>query len=188
MLKRVSRLIAVEVGSSLVCGKNLLVKRFNAPVVLVIALLLLLAVVPSPVWASEVDTTNAISSAKNTILNCYNAAKDAEVAGANISVLVDTLNVAGSLLSQAEFSYTKRDFEAALNFAVQSQNSLNNFIAKANALRETATQQQNQDFLINVVGSIIGTIAVIVAGFAVWLFLKRKYGTTEAHVIESPSV
>jgi hypothetical protein len=171
-----------------VCGKNLQKLHFKAPVAIVVTLLLLVAIVPSPVWASQADAATAIFSAKNAILNCYNAAKQAEAAGVNIAVLVDTLNEAGSLLSEAELAYAANDFDTALNLAVQSQNSLSNLIAEANTLQENFTQQQNQDFLINVVFSIIGTFAVIVAGFAVWLFLKKKYETTEAHVSESPRV
>jgi len=192
MLKQVSRLITVcsslATDSRLVCGKNLQTSHFKTAVTLVVTLLLLAAIVPSPVWASQADAATAISSAKSTILNGYNAAKQAEAAGANITVLVGTLNEAGSLLSQAELAYAANDFDTALNLAVQSQNSLNSFIAEANTSQETAMQQQNQDFLINVVFSTIGTFAVIIAGFAAWLFLKKKYETTEAHVSESPKV
>jgi hypothetical protein len=168
-----------------VCGKNLQILHFKTTVALVVTLLLLVVIIPSPVWASQADAATAISSAKNTILNSYNAVKKAEAAGANITVLVATLNEAGSLLSQAELAYAINDFDTALNFAVQSQNSLDNLIAEANTLQETVTQQQNQDFVINVLFSIIGTFAVIVAGFAAWFFLKKKYETTEVHISES---
>jgi hypothetical protein len=150
--------------------------------------LLLIATAPFPVWAQQTDAATAISSAKNTILTCYTVAEQAETAGANITVLVDILNDAGVLLSRAEFAYAANDFETALNLAVQGQNTLNNFIDEANTLREAATQEQNQGFLLNVVGSIMGTFVVIVAGYAAWIFLKKKYETTKADVIESPTV
>jgi hypothetical protein len=153
---------------------NLQMAHFKTLVAVVI-LLLLVVIIPSPVWAGEEDATTAISSAKNEILNCYKAAKEAEVAGANIAVLVGPLNEAGSLLSQAELAYAANDFDVAFNFAVRSQNSLNGFIAEATTLQETAIQHRNQDFLINFVGSIVGTVAVILVGFAVWFFLKKKY-------------
>jgi hypothetical protein len=150
--------------------------------------LLLIAICTFPVWAQQTDAATAISSAKNTILSCYTAAEQAETAGANITVLADILNDAGVLLSRAEFAYAANDFDTALNLAVQSQNTLNNFIDEANTLRETAKQKQNQGFLINVVGPVVGTFVVIVAGYAAWLFLKKKYETTKADVIESPTV
>jgi VanZ family protein len=144
----------------------------------VVILLSLIVIVPLPVWASQEDAATAISSAKNDILNCYNAAKEAEDAGANIIVITRTLNEAGLLLSQAEYAYDTNDFDAAIDLALQSQNSLTDCLAEANTLTETATQQQHRDFLINVVGSIIGTFAVIVVGLTIWLFMKKKYGVT----------
>ena len=162
--------------------------RFKIPIALFISLLLFVTVVASPVWAEQANASTAISSAKNTIVNCYSAAKEAEAVGANITAIVDTLNEAGSLLSQAELAYAANDFDAALNLAVQSQTTLSDFIGEANSLKETALQQQNQDFLINVVGSIIATFVVIVAGGLVWFLLKRKCQTAEGDVSESEGV
>jgi hypothetical protein len=162
--------------------------RSKSPITIVIFLMLFVTAIVSPVWAEQASAATAISSAKNTILTCYSAAKEAEAAGANITVLTTALNEAGLLLSQAELAYATSDFDAALNFAVQSQNHLSNFVGEANTLKETATREQNQDFLINVVGSIIGAFVVVIAGFAIWFFLKSKYNTTEAHVSESPRI
>jgi len=162
--------------------------RSKTPIALTVILLLFVTVVASPVWADQAGAASAIASAKNTIVTCYSAVKDAEAAGANITVLVGTLNEAGLLLSQAEFAYDASDFDTAFNLASQSQNTLANLAGEANILRDTATQQQNQDFLINVAGSIIGAFLVIVAGFVVWFLLKRKYKTTEANASESATV
>ena len=157
-------------------------------VTLFIILLLSVALVTSPVLADQASAQAIISSAKENILTCYNAAREAEAAGANITDLTGTLNEAGLLLSKAESAYAANDFATAFNLAAQSQNLLTNFVAEANALKETAAQQQNQDYLINVVGSTIGTLIVIAIGIALWFFLKRKYETTEAHVDESPRI
>jgi hypothetical protein len=162
--------------------------RSKTPIVTVIILFLFVTVVALPVWAEEGNAAAAISSAKSTILNCYHAAKDAEAAGANITALTATLNQAGSLLSQAELAYSANDYDAALSLATQSQDTLSNFVAEANTLKETATQRQNQDFLVNVVGSIAGTFAVIAAGVAAWLYLKRKYATAGEKSSESSRV
>jgi len=161
--------------------------RSKIPIALVIILVLFVTAVASPAWG-QADAATAISLAKNTILSCYNAAREAEAAGANITVITGTLNEAGVLLSQAELAYATSDFNAALNLAIQSQNRLSTLVGEANTLKETTTQQRNQDFVINVVGSTVGTFAVIVAGFAIWFFLKRKYKTTEAHESESSRV
>jgi hypothetical protein len=169
-------------------GETLPMPRSKTPIVLIIILQLFVTVVASPVWAEQSNASTAISSVKNRILDFYNAAKEAETAGANITALVATLNEAGALLSQAELAYAANDFGAAVNFAVQSQNILNDFIGEANTLKETALQQESQDFLINVVGSIIGAFVVIVVGGLVWLLLKKNYKTIEADVSESDGV
>jgi hypothetical protein len=165
-------------------GKNL--TRLHKAILFSTSLSLLLAAVfISPASASQTSAATALSSAQNMLLNCYNAAKGAEAAGANITVLVGTLNEAGSLLSNAKLAYSKSDFETAQDLAVQSESKLDNFITEAYALRDTAMQQQNTEFLINVVGPLIGAFGVIIAGVAVWIFLKRKYGTDRVSANES---
>ena len=140
---------------------------------------------PTLVLAEQTDAAEAITSAKAQIVTCYQAAREAEGAGANITTLTATLNDAGMLLSQAESAYSKNDFDAARNLAVQSQGMLGNLVSEANSLKQTATQQRNQDFLINMVGSLVGAFAVIGAGVATWLFLKKRYAQNGAVANES---
>lgn len=142
---------------------------------MVTTLLILLVAVAQPVMANQTSAAAAINSAKNTILTCYDAAKEAESAGANISLLESTLNNAGLLLSQAELAYSKNEYDRAQSLAVQSQTVLNGFTSKAQSSGLAALQQRNQDFLVNVVGSIIATLVVLTAGLLAWVYLKRKY-------------
>ena len=131
--------------------------------------------------ADQTEATAAIASAKEQILTCYQAANDAEEAGANITALAAVLNDAGTLLSRAEFTYSISDFDTARDLAIQSQNTLGDFVPEADTLKETATRQRNQDFLINVVGSLVGAFAVVGAGVSTWIFLKRKYEPAGEH-------
>ena len=124
--------------------------------------------------AAQPEANAAIATAKEQILTCYQAAKIAEGAGANITALVTVLNEAGALLTRSELAYSASDFDRAHNLAVQSQSILENFVSEANSLKVTATQQQNQDFLINVVGSLVGAFAVVGAGVAVLITLKKE--------------
>ena len=142
-------------------------------------LLVLSVALAQPVMANQTDAATAINSAKNTILTCYDAAKEAESAGANITLLEITLNNAGLLLSQAELAYSKNDYDGAQSLAVQSQTVLNGFTSTAQSSGLAALQQRNQDFLVNVVGSIIATLVVLVGGVLAWVYLKRKYTTEE---------
>jgi hypothetical protein len=151
-------------------------------------LLFVISVFLPLVQADQTDAAAAIASAKEQILTCYQAAKDAEGAGANITALVAVLNDAGTLLSRAELAYSLSDFDTARDLAVQSQSTLGDFVSEANNLKENATQQRNQDFLINIVDPLVGAFAVVAAGVAAWIFLKRKYETTGAHKNESSRV
>ncbi len=144
---------------------------------MVLPILLSTIILPPVVSATQTDADAAISSAKNLLLSCYNAAREAESAGANITVLQNTLDTAGTMLSRAELAYSNSDYDAAVNYANQCTNSLNHFTAEANDLAATGTQQRNQVFLITVVGPIAGTFALVGAGFAVWFLLKKKYAT-----------
>lgn len=144
--------------------------------------------IPSLVLAEQTDASAAITSAKEQIVTCYQAAKDAEGAGANITSLTVTLNYADALLSKAELANSANDFDTARSLVVQSQGMLGNFVSEVSALKQAAIQQRNQDFLINIVGSLMGAFAVIGAGVATWLFLKKRYAQPGAGANESSRV
>ena len=150
-------------------------RKTNLENILLISLLLFsIVTIPSLATAQ----TDAINSAKQQMVTCYEAAKEAQAAGANITSLTLVLNEAGNLLSQAELATSQGDTEAATNLAIQSREMLANFVSDANALKQTAIQQRNTDFLINVVGSIAGTFVVFGVGIAVWVLLKKRYPET----------
>jgi len=145
-------------------------------VLLLAAISIAVLSVPSVVWAQQNSAASAISAAQSKLVQCYDAARAAESASANISQLTSRLNSAGLLLSRAELAYSNADFGSAQSLAVQSQSELASFVSDANSLQASAAQSRTFDFLLKVVGSVVGTVAVLVGGFVVWGFLKRKYG------------
>jgi hypothetical protein len=126
---------------------------------------------------SENEAEIKIGEAENALISAYEAVSEAEKAGANITDLLSNLAEAGELLSKAK-SVLSTNESAAADLAVESQAKLNGFSAEADALRVAAAQQLYWDFMVNFVGSIIGSVAVIVGGFAVWTVLKKKYEKT----------
>ncbi len=131
---------------------------------------------------------SAISDARSRLVTCFKAAQLAESAGANISRLTSTLNDAGKLLSDSEVAYASGDFSGAQSLALESQNLLSDFESEADSLRITATQAANMDFWVNIVGSSVGTIVVIIGSIFVWTLLKKKYGSGEVQRVESATV
>ena len=127
------------------------------------------------VFAGEVEAASAIASARQQLVVCFQAASDAEAAGANITSLARVLNDAGNLLSEAEFAYEYGDFGLAQDLAGGSSAGLANFVPEANGLRDAAVQQSNYDFSVNVIGSIAGTIIVIVVGVVIWFLAKKRF-------------
>ena len=143
---------------------------------------------PSVVWADQGGAANAISSGRSQLLSCYEAVWDAEAAGANITSLTGTLNEAGLLLSHAEFAFSNGDFGGAEDYALQSQGKLANVVSEANVLLNDSGAHRNQDFLVNVVGSTGGTVAVLVGSWGLWSFLKKRSKSKRGREIESVAV
>lgn len=115
-----------------------------------------------------------VREAENKILEGYSAALEAEKAGANVSELLITLNEAGWLLSRAKLAYNYSDYDLAVEFANQSITVLEGFIERADALREDAVQAGFFDFALNFVGSAVGGVAVVIGGYAIWFYSKRR--------------
>ncbi len=162
--------------------------KFQTVLIVAIAAALVFLTATNAVLAEQSDASTALTAANGQIQNCFNAAKTAEAAGADISQLTTSLNRAGFFLSQAQLAYNNNDFENVKNFATQSQNELSNFISDANVLKDAAAQATNVNFLLNVVGSIGGTIAVLVGSIAVWILLRKKYDSTGVQKSESATV
>ncbi len=157
-------------------------KRLKSKTSMAILITLITAMVIIPTQLA-IAQSSAIDSAQNTLNSCFEAAKQAEAAGANITALQDTLNTAGELLTKAQYAQSQGDAGSANNYAQQAQSQLNGFVEQANALRNTASQQTQTSFLINVVASIAGTVAVIVGSIAIWVIQKRKNSVKEEQKI-----
>ncbi len=140
------------------------------------------------VVAQQSTSAHAISDAQSRIISCFDAAQTAEAAGANISRLINTLNYAGMLLSNAENAYSIGDFDNAQRLAVESQNLLSGFVSEAISLKVTASQERNTDFLVNVVSSVVGAILLLVGSIIVWKIIKKKYTNSEEQNIEPVAV
>lgn len=156
---------------------KMLMRNIRCWLVFLVALMLAFSAVSAPfcVFAvDEADAGSAIAVAEERIVVCYRAVAGADEAGADTSALLAVLNEAGLLLSKANL-YRMKNSSLAFDFAVQSQEKLNGLEAEAGVLRENAMQEGHLDFMVYVVGSVVGAIVVVCGGFVVWFLLKRKY-------------
>jgi hypothetical protein len=124
--------------------------------------------------SSQSDARSSLTAAQGTVVDCYTAVSEAAKAGANVTSLLIRLNDAQELLTNADLAYGAGNFDSAREFAVESQTRLNGFVEEANASRENALHTQYWNFIINVVGSLAETVAVIISGFFAWHLLKKK--------------
>jgi len=171
-------LIRIRGREGSVLRKALSVLRFAFVLVLLFAAASQSFVPVTVAESSEDEATSALATAEGAVVSAYQAVSGAEEAGANVSGLLVRLNEAGEFLARARMAYRVDDFESAFDSAVQCQEKLNGFVVEANVLRETAIQERYMDFLVNVVGSVVGAVAVVCGGLVSWFFLKRKYDKT----------
>ena len=59
---------------------------------------------------------------------------------------------------------------------MQAQQFLEGFEAEANGEQNSASRASYWSFMINIVGSFVATVAVLVGSFAVWTWLKKRQG------------
>lgn len=123
---------------------------------------------------SEGDTQSAIASAQQEVLACYNSAADTAKAGANVTSLLSTLDVAGDLLSKADLAFENGDYNSSQALALQSQQELQGFQTQASSLKQTATRAAFMDFAVNIVGSLFGAFLVVLCAVIAWFVFKKR--------------
>ncbi len=147
------------------------------PFVVVLLVILTAFITPSSIAQSS-SADEAIATAKTRLIDCFNDAKAAEAAGANITILTDKLNAAGLLIAQAEQAYSSGNYYSAQSLATQSQVELGGLFLSSNSLENQAIQKQSLNFWINFAGSVCGTVAVLVGSVITWILLKRRFLNT----------
>ena len=151
--------------------------QFGKSIIVLSVVVLALAFLPAIVFAQD-DAAAAIASAKQQLVVCYGAARQAESAGANVSYLVSVLNVAGDLLSRSELAYSQGDLVGAQGLASQCSQSLSNFVASAESLRDGVSGNAGWVY-VGVVASIVGAILVVISGFLVWRYVRKRFVPVE---------
>jgi len=149
--------------------------KLKLSILLLIFLILFFANSTSSAYAyTRIEAENAVNSAHAVIIECYKSVADTQRAGANVTGLLDRLNEAGEVYSRAVSAYKSGDYNLTVSLADECQNMLGNFVESANGLKEEAVRHGQWAFMINFVGSIIGSVSIVVAGFSLWMLLKRK--------------
>ena len=117
----------------------------------------------------------AVSSAEEKLVSVYKAVLDAEKIGADVSPLLERLDLAGNLLAKANMSFRLGDFEDAVSLADSVVSGLEGFESEAANLAGSYQGDWNRRFMLSLVVSAIGILLVIMLGFFGWSRVKKRF-------------
>jgi len=138
--------------------------------------LFLFPVVTLKAGASDKDMAAlAISQAEETVVSAYESVLEAEQNRANVSTLLDRLNVAGEHLAEARMLYSLGNFDDAINSADLSSEIGADVKNDAEELKIETYESWIRSLWIRITGSIVGVIVVIFGAFVTWRVYKRRY-------------
>jgi len=144
--------------------------------------LLVLSVFAVPVFVSgafgvdgEDVAVSAVDRAEAEVVSAYEAVLGAEEAGADVSGLLDELNVAGGYLAEAHVWFGLGDFDEAARLADLCYDAVVDVSGEAFDLESEAHALRVTDSVVRITGSMVGVVVVVFLGFAVWRVFKRRY-------------
>jgi hypothetical protein len=145
---------------------------------LVVSVFLFSLVSVSVPWVSAVDgdvMSLEVAEAEEALILAYDSVLEAEEAGANVSGLLDRLSVGGNYLAEAYAYVRLDDFENASRFAGLCSGVVESMRSEAFELRDEAKRLGEADFVVNMIGSVVGVVFVLVFSSVVWLVFRRHY-------------
>ncbi len=127
-------------------------------------------------FAVSVDEASVTLSAADQNLNsAFTAVAKAGDSGANVTLLLGKLSVAGDYLSRAQIAFRLGDYDNAYSNALECSNSLAGVFDEAMQLQVSGKNDRNERILLTTVGSGVGLVLLCVIGFFGWRFLSDRY-------------
>ena len=134
--------------------------------------------------ADEGAAIEVIDQAEVSLALGYGAVLEAEQAGANVSLLLDGLNIAGEHLAEAKMLFRLGDFDGSIYSADLALEQLGgDFVGEAEQLKIDAQESGSQRWVTNIAFSVVGVIAVFLGTYLAWLIFK-KYNFSKGIAIE----
>ena len=107
--------------------------------------------------------------------HAYETVLDAERVSANVSVLLQDLNVASNYLADANIFYRLGDFDNASNFSNLCYEIATRVEKEALELQNEAVRLNEANFEATVFLSFVGVLFVVIFGFLSWRIFKSRY-------------
>jgi hypothetical protein len=127
------------------------------------------------VFAQTDQEYSKLQVANTAVEQAFNSVLEAEKVGANVTDLLAQLNVADSVLVQAENFYRMGDFAAA---AIQAESVLQitqQVITAAYEAKQDAVVSGQNSFWYNIAFTVFGSFVFVLVLFVVWRWFKRRY-------------
>jgi len=145
-------------------------------IIVYIILLIIVVACASQCFAIDfIEASTILEQAESEVASAYIAVAQAQNAGADVTELITTINLANDLLSKAYFALRVGNYEDASYYAIQCIESLNGVIYQANSLESEAKEIQDRHFFMNLIGSVLGLFFLVILGFFGWKLLKKWY-------------
>jgi len=145
---------------------------------LAVSVFLVLLVPLSVPWVSAAngDTVpSEVTEAEAALLSAYNIVLEAEESGANVSDLLNRLNVGGEYLAEAYVWVRLGNSDNVAHLAGLCHDVAEDVQGDAVDLRDEANASGTIEPVVVMLGSVIGVILVVGLSFVGWRVLKRNY-------------
>ena len=127
------------------------------------------------VFAQTDQASSKLQAANTAVQQAFNSVLEAEKVGANVTDLSTQLNIAESVLAQAENFYRMGDSAAA---AAQAENVLpitQQIMNAAQEAKQNAVVSGQNAFWSTMAFTIFGSLMFVLVLFVVWRRVKRNY-------------
>ena len=150
-------------------------RRVFCAVWLGVIFLFLFQLAPLSSAATFDDASVAVNRAEQDVGLAFVAVAEAEGAGANVAELLNKLDEAGVLLSEANHALDVQDYEGALSSATSASSVVDGVADYAMTLKVLAEKSRGDRLLYAVAISGAGLFLLAVFSFYGWRSLKRRY-------------
>jgi hypothetical protein len=150
-------------------------RRVFCAVWLSVIFLFLVQLPPQCSAATFDDARVGVSRAEQDVGLAFLAVAEAEGAEANVGELLNKLDEAGVLLSEANHAFDARDYDAALSSAMSASSVVDGVADYAMTLKVLAEKSRGDRLLYAVAISGAGLFLLAVFSFYGWRSLKRRY-------------
>ncbi len=116
-----------------------------------------------------------MQQASNAVLQAFNATLDSEKAGGNVSSLLTQLNMASSLLTEAETAYNAGKDDAGAAKVEQACQIAQSVQTQASSLKSSSMTESNRSFLFTAATSGAGSAITIFALLLLWRKVKAVH-------------